>query len=88
MYSLLVHSCIVLPRYIEDHMLDKPMLNMLCSRNKDISLYIIIIISMGIQYQSHWRSHVVRRVLHVVRMTEGPSRAIDVHIKPRVFGYP
>ena len=32
-------------------------------------------------------SHVVRRVLHVVRMTEDPSRAIDVHIKSRVFGY-
>ena len=75
-------------------MLDKPMLNMLSSRNKDISLYIIIIISMGIQRRIRVidvrmkGSHVVRRVSHVVRMTEGPSRAINVHIKPRVFGYP
>ena len=49
MYSLLVHSCIVLPRYVENHVLDKPMLNMLSSRNKDTSLYIIVIISMGIK---------------------------------------
>ena len=89
MYSLLVHGCIVLPRYVEDHML-----NMLSSRNKDISLYIIIIISMGIQRPTRVidvrmkGSHVVRRVSHVVRMMESPSRAINVHIKPRVFGYP
>ena len=73
-------------------MLDKSMLTMLSSRNKNISLYITI--SMGIQRRIRVTdvrmkgSHVVRRVSHVVRMTEGPSRAINVHIKPRVFGYP